>query len=201
MSLGDADQANQKFIALQTTIIVVMALANLVVMSLFGYFFHQKLSTTPADVLAEVHHAVSDVNNKIGTTMNAITMPRLEKVEKRWLTMRRAFNNSADAWALLDRHGDIELWSDGAEKLTGLARKDMVGFDLSQVLPDDLQQQHHGMYLESMRDPTAPPTKRHIDCDIITADASRVPVRIEVWISPGVCGIASFTVHEKTDEP
>lgn len=181
-ALHEERQSQRKFINMQTSIIFVGLLGNVIIM----LFVFGRLQVSPSDVKGEVQK----VQREIGQLHQLAQHRSYREV------MTAAINDSTLPDVLVDNNGIVVAWSDGAAELFGLQRKNAVGYGIAFLMGPDNRSQHRNAFEAAMARGGKRVRTNRIECDAKTTDGDTLPLFIDLWYMPGVAAIARFSKRE-----
>lgn len=181
----DTDKSLIKTLA---AVIVAGFIMTSIIVGCFVWLIGGRLNVAPRQVLAEVESLKAEI------TATAALRAESE-------TFRQMMQSSSLAVAQIDRNGIITLWSDGAEDLFQIKRKDAEGYGVAFIMPSGGREKHKKGFRAFMASDTGESLHQVIQCDIVI-QGKATPATVETWGRAGRLAVAVITLrdpHKRAD--
>lgn len=112
------------------------------------------------------------------------TMDRLSRLTTE-LEMRTAAERALESQldlhrAALDHRGIVVEWNEPMEKLTGYTASEMIGTDLSRLMPPEMFRHHDEQYRATLADKSNAGKTFRIACELLRKDRAKKPIAVEI---------------------
>lgn len=140
-----------------------------------------------------VVHTASPSRKALGIVMMMISMglsffvAGTAYIESHKLTIKNEasqalFETSDFGMSLADAEGKIIQWSKGLEDLTGYSESDVLGKDISVMLPEEYRDQHEKAYKNAINDPHSYKKFNRIRCQLQPKNKNAKPINVVVSV-------------------
>ena len=168
----------------------------LIRISLRGIQEHKNLCQRQADLESVNTKINEEVHKQIARYSEANTRLDMEILEKtqveqelkqREFTLRKIMSSTIDPMITTNSNGIIQEASQSTFDVLGWTPEELIGNDISVIIPEELREQHHQAISRAKNESTLELSNQLREVDALRKDGTTIPIEILIWktVIPG----------------